>query len=80
VLVELTDQITEYDRAVAGHTLRSDRHLEFLGGAKRDLFARLDVDLLTGCRIAAHAGGSIPYLQNSKAGDLHPLRPFSNVW
>ena len=33
---------------------RSDRHLEFLGGAEGYLFAGLDLDRLTGHRIAAH--------------------------
>ena len=54
---------------------RSERRLEFLGGAEGDLFAGLDLDRLTGCRIAAHAGSTIPQLQNSEPGDLYPLAP-----
>jgi len=52
---------------------RSDRHLEFLGGAEGYLFAGLDLDRLTGHRIAAHAGSAITHHQNSEPGDFHPL-------
>src|ERR1035437_6362112 len=54
---------------------RSDRHLEFLGGAEGDLLACLDFDGLAGRRIAAHAGGALAHLQYTEAGDLHPLAP-----
>src|SRR4029079_15939017 len=60
-------------RTIRGDTGRSDRHLEFLGGAKGNLFARLDVDLLAGRRIAAYAGGTLAHLQDAKPCDLHLL-------
>jgi hypothetical protein len=63
------------DRTYAGSARRLAirRHFEFLGGAKGDLLAGLDLDLRAGFRIAAHAGSTIPHLQNSKPGDLHSL-------
>src|SRR3974390_881831 len=54
-------------------TWRSDRLLEFLGGAEGNLLTGLDVDRLAGHRIATHAGSTIPHLQNSQPGDLHPF-------
>src|SRR5262245_40387654 len=48
---------------------RSDRFLEFLGGAERDLLAGLDLDLLAGRRVAAHAGGALAHLQNAQTAD-----------
>ena len=62
-------------RAFLCEAWRSDRHLEVLGSAEGDLFAGLDFDRLTGRRIAAHAGSTIPHLQNSESDDLHPLGP-----
>src|SRR5665213_569685 len=55
---------------------RSDRHLQFLGGAEGDLLARLDLDRLAGRRIAAHAGGALAHLENAEPGDLDPLAFF----
>jgi|SRR5215510_1010245 len=52
---------------------RSDRHLEFLGGAEGYLFAGLDLDWLTGRRIASDAGSAIAHHQDSEPGDLHAL-------
>src|SRR5450830_1302976 len=52
---------------------RSDRHLEFLGGAEGHPFARLDLDRLAGRRIAAHAGGTLAHLQDAEPGDSYPL-------
>src|SRR5262249_21361609 len=46
---------------------RSDRLLQLLGGAERDLLARLDLDRLTGRGIAAHASGAAAHLQDTKA-------------
>ena len=53
--------------------LRSDRHLEVLGGAEGHLLGGLDLDRLAGRRVAAHAGGALAHLQDAEAGDLHPL-------
>ena len=47
----------------------SDRFLEFLGGAERDLLAGLDLDRLAGGRVAAHAGGALADLQDAEAAD-----------
>jgi hypothetical protein len=46
---------------------RSDGFFEFLGGAKGDLLAGLDLDRLASGRIAAHAGGALAHLQNAEA-------------
>jgi len=58
-----------------GGCWRSDRHLETHASAEGDPFAGLDLDCLTGRRIAAYAGSTIPHLQNSKTSDLHPFAP-----
>src|SRR6516225_1047792 len=50
---------------------RSDRHLQGKARAEGDLLASLNLDRLTGRRIAAHASSPIPYAQNSKTGNLH---------
>src|SRR5215510_8042991 len=49
--------------------IRSDRLLELLGGAERDLLARLDLDRLAGGRIATHARRALPDLQNAETAD-----------
>src|SRR5690349_23503307 len=43
--------------------------LEFLGGAESNLFGCLDLDLLTGRRVASHTGRALANLQNSKTAD-----------
>src|SRR6185312_314960 len=57
----------------SGKLERSDRHLEFFGGAEGDLFARLDLDRLAGRGVAAHAGGAPAHLQDAEPGNLDPL-------
>jgi len=60
---------------VCGHDVRraaakagwSDRFLEILGSAERDLLTGLDLDGLAGRRIASHAGGAMPDLQDAQA-------------
>ena len=54
---------------------RSDRHLEFFGGAEGYLFAGLDLYRLTGRWMAADTGSAITHHQNSEPGDLHALTP-----
>jgi len=54
---------------------RSDRHLEILAGAEGDLFAGLDVDRLTGHRIATHAGSTTAHQQDPEPDELYPLAP-----
>src|SRR5262245_5158879 len=49
--------------------IRSDRLLELLGGAERDLLARLDLDRLAGGRIASHARRALPDLQDAEPAD-----------
>ena len=66
----VNDRMAIRDLALAR---RSGRHLECLGGAEGYLFAGLDLDRLTGHRIAAHAGSAITHHQNSEPGDLHAL-------
>src|SRR5215471_17942767 len=56
-----------------GMTPVSDGFLEFLGGAERDLLARLDLDRLAGRRIAPHAGGALAHLQNAEPADADAL-------
>src|SRR5437879_12665700 len=46
-----------------------DGFLQFLGGAERDLLARLDLDRLAGRRVAAHARGALAHLQDAEAAD-----------
>src|ERR1700691_1503094 len=46
-----------------------DCFLECLGGAERDLLARLDLDRLAGGRVAAHAGGALADLKDAEAAD-----------
>src|SRR5690242_12345585 len=46
-----------------------DGFLQFLGGAERDLLARLDLDRLAGRRVAAHACGALAHLQDAEAAD-----------
>ena len=58
---------------------RSDRHLEFFGGAEGYLFAGLDLDRLTGHRIAAHAGSTIYALAEFQARRTSPARPSSSA-
>ena len=45
----------------------SDGFLQFLGGAKRDLFGSLDLNFLAGRGIAALAGGALADLENAEA-------------
>src|ERR1700722_3221704 len=44
-----------------------NRHLQILGCPERDFLACLDLDCFSGCRISAHASGSLSNLQNAKA-------------
>ena len=46
---------------------RSDGFLEFLGSAKSNLLAGLDLDGLAGRWVASHAGGAMPDLQDAQA-------------
>src|SRR5215467_12162726 len=43
-----------------------DGFLQFLGGTEGDLLARLDLDLLAGRGIAAHARGALLHLQDAE--------------
>ena len=52
---------------VAGGSTRSDRFLQLLGGTEGDLLARLDLDRLTGGRVAAHARRAVAHLQDTEA-------------
>src|SRR5580704_960644 len=51
----------------------SDGFLEFLGGAEGDLLASLDLDLLAGGGVAAHAGGALAHLEDAEADDANAL-------
>ena len=51
----------------------SDCHLEFFGGAERDLLTRLNLNLLACCRIAADAGSTVPHLQDPESSNLDAL-------
>jgi len=62
-----------FPRIYVTSSVRSDRHLEVLGGTEGDLLARLDLNGLAGRRIAAHAGGALSHLKDAEPGDLHPL-------
>jgi len=44
----------------AGGQTGSDRVLEILGSAERDLLAGLDLDGFAGRRVASHTGGAMP--------------------
>jgi hypothetical protein len=46
---------------------RSDGFLEFLGSAKRNLLAGLDLDGLASRWVASHAGGAMSDLQDAQA-------------
>src|SRR5262249_8556204 len=48
---------------------RSDRFLQFLGGAERDLLARLDLNRFAGRRIASHARRALAHLQDAEPAD-----------
>jgi hypothetical protein len=50
----------------AGKAERSDRFFEILGSAERDLLAGLDLDGLARRRVAPHAGGAMPDLQDAQ--------------
>src|SRR5712691_2531278 len=52
---------------------RSDRFLQFLGGAEGDLLAGLDLNGLAGRRVAAHAGGALSHLQDAEAADANSV-------
>jgi hypothetical protein len=56
-----------FGHMTAGKVERSDCFLEILGSAKRDLLAGLDLDGLAGRRVASHAGGAMPDLQDAQA-------------
>src|SRR6185503_11186505 len=43
------------------------RVLQFLGGAERDLLARLDLDRFAGRGIASHAGGALADLKDAES-------------
>src|SRR5262249_44507799 len=49
--------------------VRSDRFLEILRNAEGDLLGSLDLDRLTGRRVAAHACRTMTNLKNAKARD-----------
>ena len=51
----------------------SDRHLQVLGGAERDLLAGLDLDRLAGRGIAPHAGGALAHLQDAETRNTDAL-------
>src|SRR5690606_38224282 len=51
----------------------SDRFLEFLGGAEGNLLRRLDLDLLAGRRVAAHAGGALTHLKDTEPANANAL-------
>src|SRR6478672_8932024 len=50
-----------------------DGFLQLLRRTEGDLLARLDLDRLARCRIAAHAGGAFPDLQDAEAADANPV-------
>src|SRR4029077_12886908 len=52
---------------------RSDCLPEFLAGTEGHLLAGLDLDRFPGNRMAAHAGSTIPHLQNPETDKLHAL-------
>jgi hypothetical protein len=51
----------------AGKAEGSDRFLEILGSAERDLLTGLDLDGFASRRVASHAGGAMPDLQDAQA-------------
>ena len=53
----------------------SNGFIELLGRPEGDLLRGLDLDRLTGLRVAPCAGGSLAHLQNAKAGQAD-LRGF----
>ena len=73
--VELADQVAKMIAPSRGMAdgWRSNCLFEFLAGTEGHLLAGLDLDRFAGRRIAAHAGGTIPHLQNPKSNDLHAL-------
>src|SRR6478672_4264445 len=48
-----------------------DGFLQLLRRTEGDLLARLDLDRLARCRIAAHAGGALPDLQDAETTDAN---------
>src|SRR5205085_6022116 len=50
-----------------------DGFLQFLRRTEGDFLARLDLDRLAGCRVAAHAGGALAHLQDAEASDANPV-------
>src|SRR5436305_11611267 len=48
-----------------------DCFLHFLGGPEGKLLRGLDLDLLAGRRIAAHAGGALAHLEDAETGDAN---------
>src|SRR6476659_7752776 len=50
-----------------------DGFLQLLRRTEGDLLARLDLDRLARCRIAAHAGGALPDLQDAETTDANPV-------
>ena len=57
------------DLPIIGALEASDRFFQFLRRAECDLLAGLDLDGLAGCRVAAHAGRALAYLEDTKAAD-----------
>ncbi|HUZ74440.1 MAG TPA: hypothetical protein VMU87_15760 [Stellaceae bacterium] len=51
----------------------SDRFLELFRGAEGDFLAGFDLDGLAGCRIAAHAGGPLPHLEDAEPADADAI-------
>src|SRR5690242_12774981 len=56
-----------------GKPPRSDRFLQLLGSAKRDLLRSLDVDGFPGGGIASHARGALADLEDAKPNDADAL-------
>src|SRR4051794_8285257 len=52
---------------------RLDGFLELLGSAEGNLLAGLDLDLLAGGGVAAHAGSALADLEDTEADDANPL-------
>src|SRR5690606_27329623 len=63
------------DRYGPRSTRGSDGFFQLLGGAESDLLAGLDLDRLTRCRVAAHAGGTLADLANAKPDHADALAP-----
>src|SRR5437879_1398310 len=65
----LKDDGQPFSPAIGTASEALDGFLQFLGGAERDLLARLDLDRLAGRRVAAHARGALAHLQDAEAAN-----------